>query len=148
MKVFVLAAALLLAAPAYASDATDVLAAIHTFTDGINKGDMKAAASVYAADATIIDEFPPHIWRGAHAFGDWGASFEADAKAHGVSDVKILLAKPRHVNVEGDRAYVVVPTTLTSKVHGKPGKELGTFTFAMQKTEGLWQIDGWAWATK
>jgi ketosteroid isomerase-like protein len=59
----------------------------------------------------------------------------------------VKLAKPRHVDVTGDRAYVVVPATMTFKVHGKPVTQTGsTFTVALRKLEDGWRITAWAWA--
>jgi ketosteroid isomerase-like protein len=146
---FAAAAALIaFAAPAVASDRTDILAAITKLNDGLNSGNLAAPDGVYAPGATIIDEFPPHYWSGEHAHADWAAAFEAIAKAQGISGVKLTLARPLHVNVEGDRAYVVVPAQLTQKVKGKAEREHGLWTFAMQKGAAGWQIAAWSWATK
>ncbi|HEY1962505.1 MAG TPA: hypothetical protein VGG69_08810, partial [Rhizomicrobium sp.] len=71
MKTILLAAiaALAFAAPAFASDETDVMAVINKMNDALTKNDMKTAGSMYTANASIIDEFPPHFWSGANAFG-------------------------------------------------------------------------------
>lgn len=143
-----IALALPAATPAAASDATEIMKTIRTLNDDLNKGDMDAPASLYTQDATIIDEFAPHFWSGAHAHADWIAAFEALAKAEAITGVKLTLGKPLHVNVEGDRAYVVLPTRINDKTKGKAHVEHGLWTFAMQKTSGGWMIAGWSWTTK
>ena len=63
-----------------------------------------------------------------------------------MTDGKVALGKPRHVDIAGDRAYVVVPTTYAYKLNGKPMKETGSMlTIALQKGASGWLMTGWAW---
>lgn len=144
-----LVAGSLMAGPVVAAEKTDVLAPIHQFVNGFNKGDVKTALAACAEQTSIIDEIPPHEWHGAGACSNWATDFEADAKKNGITDGIVTLAKPRHVDVNGDRAYVVVPTSYTFKQKGKPKKEAGsTLTVALQKAATGWRITGWAWTKK
>jgi hypothetical protein len=54
------------------SEKADVMAAVHQFIDGFNKGDVKTVLAACAAQASIVDEFPPYAWQGATACSDWG----------------------------------------------------------------------------
>jgi len=148
LRALVAAALILFAGPAFASDATDVVAAANAYNDAMNKNDMAGAAKSYALSATIIDEFAPHVWTGANAFQQWGADYGTFAKAQKMSDPWVTLAKPRHVNVEGDRAYVVFPATFKFKKAGKPVAEPALMTVALVKLDGQWKIAAWSWATK
>ncbi|HEX3944836.1 MAG TPA: nuclear transport factor 2 family protein [Rhizomicrobium sp.] len=149
MMRFALAAALLLAAaPAYASDETDIIAAITKMNDAMNKNDAKTAAAAYTANATIIDEFPPHYWNGANVFDSWNNDFAIVAKAQGDTDPLVTLAKPTHVSASGDHGYAVVPAVYNFKEHGRKKTEHGLWTFAMQKSGGEWKIAGWSWALR
>ena len=57
------------------------------------------------------------------------------------------VGKPRHVDITGDRAYVVVPANYSYNENGKPKKETNaSWTFALQKVEAGWRVIGWAWA--
>ncbi len=124
MQRFVLALAVTLAAgPAAASENSDVMATVHRFVDGFNKGDTATALATCAAPASIVDEFPPYAWQGATACSDWANDFDADAKKNGITDPVVTLGKPRHVNVTGDRAYVVVPADYKYKRNGKKVSE-------------------------
>jgi ketosteroid isomerase-like protein len=134
------------ASKAAASDKTDVMATVHQFIDGFNKGDTKTALAACAAPSSIIDEFPPHEWQGATACADWANDFATDSKKNGITDPIVTLGKPRHVDITGDRAYVVVPATYTYKQHGKRVTESGSIlTVALQKVADGWRMTGWAW---
>ena len=146
-KLAVLAVAVLAAAPAFASDSTDAMAAVHQFIDGFNKGDTKTALAACAEQTSIIDEFAPYEWHGAGACTNWANDFDADAKKNAITDGRVTLGKPRHVDVAGDHAYIVVPASYAYKVKGKPAKEAGSLmTLSLQKGAAGWRITGWAWS--
>ena len=141
-----LAASALIAAPAFASESSDVMASVHQFIDGFNKGDVKNALAACSAQTSIIDEFPPHEWHGAGACAVWAHDFDADAKKNGITDGVVTLGKPRHVDISGNNAYVVVPADFRYKKNGKPTHEIGsTLTVALQKEADGWRMTGWAW---
>ena len=56
------------------------------------------------------------------------------------------MEKPRHVEVTGDRDYVVASVTPVYKVKGKPKELPSIFTASLHKEAGGWRITGWAWA--
>ena len=148
MRRIILALAFVLAAGSVAAtEKTDVLASVHQFIDGFNKGDVKTALAACAAQASIVDDFPPHAWQGPTACSDWATDFDADAKKRGITDAIVTLSKPWRVDVTGDRAYAVFPAKYTYKQHGKPVTETGaTLTVALQKVAASWRITGWAWS--
>jgi hypothetical protein len=142
-----LAALMLIATPAAASDKTDVVKVMQQFVDGLNKGDLKMALGACADQASIIDEFPPHEWHGAGACGKWAEDFDADAKKNGITDGVVTLHEARHVDVNADRAYAVVPADYTFKMKGKEVKETrATLTAALQKGPAGWRIIAWTWS--
>ena len=145
-RIIIAFAVAMAAAPAVASDATDIVAAVHQFIDGMNKGATKSALATCAAPSSIVDEFPPYAWQGATACADWANDFEAFNKKSGITDPIATLGKPKHVDITGDRAYVVVPATYTYKQNGKKVTESGAhLTAALQKGAAGWIITGWAW---
>jgi ketosteroid isomerase-like protein len=144
---FAFAIAIVSAAPAFASDQTDVMVPIHQFVDGFNKGDAKSALAACAEETSIIDEFPPHEWHGAGACAKWADDYVANAKKDGITDGVVKLHKPLHVAVTGDRAYVVIPTDYVYKQNGKAMKETkAAFAFALHKGAAGWRITGWSWS--
>jgi len=142
-----LIAIMLMAGSASASETLDVMRTVWQFVAAFNKGDLKTALSDCAAQSSIIDEFPPYSWQGATGCADWSNDFDAYIKKNGMTDPKVTLGLLRHVDVSGDRAYVVVPANFTFKKNGKRINERNSiWTLALQKIAGSWRITGWAWA--
>ena len=122
-------------------------AAVHQFVGGFNKGDVKMLSSDCADQVSIIDEFPPYEWHGTGSCTTWASDYDADAKKNDISDGLVTLHERSHVDIIGDRAYVVGPADYTYKVKGKPAQEIGSrSTIALQKGQACWRITGWAWA--
>ena len=135
------------AGSATAFQQTAVMASVHQFVDGFNRGDAKRALAACASPASIIDEFPPHEWQGPTACADWADAYNANAKREGITDGIVMLHKPWHVDISGDRAYVVVPATYAYKQHGKSIVEPDSlFTVSLLKIAAGWRITGWAWS--
>jgi hypothetical protein len=135
------------AGSAAAKEQTAVMAPVHQFIDGLNKGDMTTALAACDSPAVIIDEFPPHEWHGPTACADWANAFAAFTKKNSITDGVLTLGTPWHVDVTGDRAYAVIPVTYAFKVNGKPGMESGSLlTAALKKVAAGWRITGWAWS--
>jgi hypothetical protein len=132
---------------AVASETSAVLAPLYQFMNGLNKGNIKGALAACASPASIIDEFPPHEWQGPTACSDWLNAFNADSKKRDITDEVVTLGTPRHVDITGDRAYVVVPATYSYKQNGRPVSEVGSiWTVALRKFSNGWRMTGWAWA--
>ena len=146
-KLLLMVAVIFAAGSARASDKTDVMAAVHQFIDGFNKGDVKAVVAACADPASIVDEFPPYVWQGAKACADWATDFDANSKKEKITDPLVTLGKARHVDVTGDRAYVVLTANYTYKQNGKEMAEPGSsITIALQKVAAVWRMTGWAWS--
>ena len=142
-----LALAVLAQGATVAQDKTAVMAPVHQFVDAFNKGDTKTAVAACADQTSIIDEFPPHEWHGSGACAKWANDFDADAKKKGITDEVVTLGSPRHIDITGDRAYVVVPADYAYKQKGKSVKETGSIlTVALQKSAAGWRMTGWSWA--
>ncbi|MFI4933288.1 MAG: nuclear transport factor 2 family protein [Caulobacterales bacterium] len=122
------------------------MAPINQFIDSFNKGDVAGAAAAHAAtDLTIIDEVPPHIWRGPGAFNAWVSDLMANDKAHGMSGENVVLGTPLKQVISGDKGYVVLAVTYTYKQNGVNMSEPAEMTFALVSGAGGWKIAGWAW---
>jgi hypothetical protein len=137
-----------LAGTAVADDKADALGTVKAFIDGFNKGDVKAALATCASPSSVVDEFPPYAWQGPTGCADWAGDFDANAKKEGITPGDVTIAKPRHAEVKGDRAYLVLPAKYAYTLKGKKITQKGaTFTVALQKQAGAWKITGWAWST-
>ena len=114
--------------------------------DGFNKSDVKLMAETFAVPGSILDGMAPHLWQGPTAAQDWYRDVLIEGKQHGASDYFFTLGQPLQNNVTGDCAYVVVPGTLTFKLHDKQIATDGVFTVALRKFAEGWRIAAWAWA--
>ena len=126
---------------------TDPLSAVKHYIDCFNKGDVKGMAAVCASPMSILDGMPPHTWHSATASEDWYRDVLAEGERHGAGGYLVSLGEPWHVNVTGDRAYVVVPASMKFKVHGKEVNQTGAvFTVALCELSEGWRLTAWAWA--
>ncbi|WP_293898757.1 nuclear transport factor 2 family protein [Phenylobacterium sp.] len=93
-------------APALAAKMADAgpLATVRTFLNAFNKGDIPAAEATYAADVSIIDEVPPHLWRGPGAFQAWAGDLDKHDKGAGLSAEKVTFNRADVVTISGDDA--------------------------------------------
>jgi hypothetical protein len=142
----ILAIAVLAAGPVAASDKTDVMAVVHQWVDGLNKGDMKSSLAACADEGSIIDGVPPYEWHGSGVCAKWMKDYDAWVTKDGVTDAKASPGKARTIDVDGSHAYVVLPMTLTWKAHGKAIKQTGSIlTMSLSKGSSGWRISGWSW---
>lgn len=147
MKTMIAALAALLALFPVQSLAQDaaVSAPIAQFVQSFNKGDIAAARATHLADAVIVDEVPPYIWRGQGAFDAWLADLGKDSAAQGLSDQSVELGTPTRTLVTGDSAYVIVPVTYRFKQKGTPMSVAAQMSFALRQTGAGWKIASWTW---
>jgi hypothetical protein len=104
-------------------------------------------AAAFAVPGSILDGMAPHVWNGPTATDDWYHDVLDEGEQHGASDYRVTLGEPLHVDVTRDSGYVVVPATMTFKVHGKQVTQTGAvFTVALRKLADGWRIAAWAWA--
>jgi len=120
---------------------------VQNYDAAYNAGHGQAGAALCAEDAVIVDDFAPHLWKGAAACADWARDLAAFDTANKVTGDTVMLGAPWHVDVDGDAAYVVVPATDANNQDGKRVVTTGSvWTFALKKTAAGWRIASWAWA--
>ena len=142
--VIALAASVLTAGSALASDKSDIMAVLKQWNDT----DEAKAVATCADDAAVIDDIPPFEWHGPGACSRWQKDYDAYAQKEGISDANGTIGNPRQLMISGDRAYAVVPTTFAFTRNGKPVKVTATTTFALHRTAAGWRITAWTWATQ
>ena len=127
-------------------DTMEPMAAVRQYVDAFNKGDVEAMAANCAVPASVLDGLAPHVWQGPTACRDWYRDVLVAGEKEGATGYFVALGEPRHVDVTGDRAYVVVPATMKFNVHSKQVVQSGsTLTVALQKFAEGWRIIAWAW---
>lgn len=141
------ALATLTAGSAAASDKTDVMAVLHQWVDGYNRGgDMRSAMATCADQAAVVDSIPPYEWHGRRACAKWLDDYNTSNRMNGVTDISASLGKRRYIEITAQHAYVVSPVSLTYKVKGKPMRETGAiWTVVLYKSASGWRITGWSY---
>lgn len=123
------------------------MAVVRRYIEAMNAGDGDAMAALCADPMQILDVGAPHVWQGPTANDDWWNDVLAAGESAGVSGLHIALDEPRHVRVNGDFAYVVVPATLTFDMAGRAVTQADSlFTVALRKIDVDWRLSAWAWA--
>ena len=136
---------LIFVSPAFSQ--TEPMSAVRQYIDSFNKGDIKGMTAMCANPSSILDGMHPHSWLGPTACEDWYKDVLAEGKREGATGYIVTLGKPRHLDVKGDSAYVVLPTTMSFKHHGKQVTQTGaTWTVALHKFDDGWRIAAWAWS--
>lgn len=131
------------------AEQASAMAPVHQFVDGFNKGDIKSAVAACTDPIGIIDDFPPYEWSGAGAMSKWMSDYDVRAKKDGITDGVVTLQQARHIDVTGDRAYVVVPADYKYKKNGKMVDESDSMlTIALERGKSGWLIRGWAWSKR
>ena len=127
---------------------TDPMETVRRYIDCFNKSDVKGMAAACDVPMSILDGLAPHVWHGPTATEDWHRDvIGRRATARGRPTTSVALGEPRHVHVTGDRSYVVVPATMTFRLHGQPVTQTGSaLTVALRKVDAEWRIMAWAWA--
>jgi len=129
------------------SDSDDPMVAVLHYVDAFNNGDAKAMAATCADPMQILDGMSPHVWQGPTAAEDWRKDVLAEGEHLGASGYHIALGEPRHVDVDGQNAYVVVPASMTFDLRGNQVKQTGSvWTVALRKVDADWRLAAWAWA--
>ena len=54
--------------------------------------------------------------------------------------------QPTRTEIEGDVAYVIVPTIYLYKEHGNAITEEGQMTFVLHREADVWKISAWTWS--
>jgi SnoaL-like domain len=133
--------------PVFASEKTDVTAAVNQFFNNLGDKTLDKAVAVCDSPVSILDEFPPHHWYGPTACADWWKAYNEYNRASGIKSEGAALGTPWTVDVSGDRAYFVGPATYTYRQKGKLIKEAhAVFTVALRRTEAGWRITSWTWS--
>jgi len=138
-----LAASLLTAGSALASDKEDILVVLKQWI-----ASAQETVATCADDAAVIDDLPPFEWHGPGACSRWQKDSEANDQKEGITDASGTIGKPRQFMISGDRAYVSLPTTFAYTQKGKRVTDTATTSIVLHKTPAGWRIIAWAWGAQ
>ena len=146
MKQLALMVAAFAAAPALADPAVE--APIRAMERAFNAGDLAAAKATHVAAPSITDEVAaPFVWSGPTAFDDWTGTMGRTEAARGRTGGHVSFGPVTRETVEGDRAYLFLPSSYTFQQGGRSMRETGTITFALVRQGDGWKIQAWTWTS-
>ena len=137
---------LVLEGSATAGPVEDATAALTATMDKFNAGDAEAFVAAHTADAVIVDEFAPYLWRGEGSAAKWIDSYGKDAAARKISGGRVEYGKPVQASGNAGSAYIVLPVTYSFTQDGRKMSAKGSMTFVMSKAGDAWKIAGWTYA--
>lgn len=108
------------------------------------RDDTYLAETFSQEGVTIIDNFPPHVFHGEDAVGEWAAGFRRHAD--GLADLQYSFGTPCDATQAGDTAFFTLPTTWTGTSQGKGFSEEGGWAFVLSREGGAWRVKGYGWA--
>ncbi|MBD5657168.1 MAG: hypothetical protein IAI50_18610 [Candidatus Eremiobacteraeota bacterium] len=126
-----------------------VLAPVRAFAAAFNaQGAYPEAA--FTRDCSVLDDFAPYVWRGDGAPRRWYASLTGttplERRAMAATHARIVFDAPQFTRRDRERAYLVVPGTLTLTLHGNVETQHGRWTLAEVRGPSGWRIASQAWA--
>ena len=137
----------MLAAPALASDQDDAMATVTQFIGAFNAGNADDAIALCEDETNILDDFAPYVWDGEGACAGWINDYGDYAAANEISGAVVTAKTPKHVDVSGDDAYVVLPVSYAYTQKGmKVSEPNSMLTIALPKEDEGWRISAWAWS--
>jgi ketosteroid isomerase-like protein len=140
-----LAASLVAAASANASEETDVMKVVHQWVNNFTTVGIDPA--LCAEQTSIVDDFPPFAWHSPDACSKWLSDYHALLKANELTGASFVLIKPQQLQVTGNHAYFVSRAKLSYKQKGTLMKQTALETLALEKGSTGWRVIGEAWAS-
>lgn len=113
------------------------------FIAAIDRGDSAAAERICDDRATLIDDFPPFVWRGPRACADAMRDFAALAHALHLTGFHVArrgAAFDRTANAS--EAYLCIPVRERYKLAGAEMAETNVWAIALRRVNGIWRISG------
>jgi len=139
--------------PSHADETStgDLLKPVNLWADAFNRWDFAYPEGAFTEDAVVVDQFPPFLWKGRGAPRKWWADLMgATQKIHesrSYAKQKVVFEKPSFVQVKDDKAYFVMPATLTwTDKKGGAHTMKAQWVATEQRTKDGWRISSHSWA--
>ena len=94
---------------------------------------------------TVIENYPPFIFSGADGVARWEAGFRQHSASDRLSQLRVVFGPAQDFSVQGERAYLSLPTTWTGRTGEKSFEEHGAWAFVLAHEGGGWKILGYGW---
>ena len=132
-----------------ASDRDDILSLVDRAFDTFNTGDFEGFLSTWAADVdAIINEAPPHVWTGPDCVQAWLADSAKRPGAAELTEPRIVGHAPDRLEIAGDRAFLVLPVTMSFTSAGGRVERYGTQISVLRRGSEGWRVKSLAYGSR
>ena len=121
-----------------------MLAPIEKIARFIETCDDTNLSGFAAEDVVIIENFAPHLFDGPNAVTLWAK--EMRRHVQGVAGLKHSFGSPQDFHVEGELAFLSLPTHWTGVTSGHTFNEDGGWAFVLVQQRGEWRVRNYGWA--
>jgi hypothetical protein len=137
-----------LAVGAQTAPPAPIMKLVTNVVDAANTDDASLLSGIFTANAIVVDENPPFLWRGAGAGVAWWHVVEAVTRKAKMTHLKAIDVRLGEFRQSPTDAYLVQPMTVTGVAAGKPFAEPGTMTYTFHGSGGTWLISTMVWTAK
>jgi ketosteroid isomerase-like protein len=113
-----------------------------------NTDDPSGLATIFTADAVVVDEIAPFVWRGSSAGLTWWRAVEATIAKAKLTHFRATNVRIGEYHQTAADAYLIQAMTLVAGAGKKPFAESGTITYTFHNAGGKWLISTAVWTTK
>ena len=107
--------------------------------------DRSALEDAFAPDnVTILDSFPPYVFRGDNAVSAWANGFINHAK--NLAELSHTFGEPQEFSSSGQTAFFSLPVTWKGMSNGEPFLETGGLALMVVSMNNKWYIQNYGWA--
>jgi hypothetical protein len=96
------------------------------------------------SDVAIIENFAPYLFEGDAAVARW--AHEMRTHLEGVTGLKHTFGPAQNFAVDGDLAFLSLPTNWTGVSNGRRFDEDGGWAFVLVNKQGAWRVKNYGWA--
>lgn len=108
------------------------------------RDDAAREGAFASGGVVIVESFAPFLFTGPGAVDRWAGAFRRHVRH--VTGLRHAFDPPFEPVVDGDRAWLSLPTTWTGVERGVPFVERGGWSFALVREQGSWRVAGYGWA--
>jgi hypothetical protein len=107
----------------------------------IESGAQTPPPDLFAANVTIVENFPPHLFRDPVLWAQALKTHLADQ-----SGLQHRFEGAHDFSQTGDTAYFSLKTNWTGLYKGQPFSETGGWSFVLTRQSGSWRLRAYAWS--
>lgn len=121
-----------------------MMAPIELVARFIKTGDDSCLKAFADEGVTILENFAPHLFSGPRSVNRWAEAMRAHAST--LSGLSHRFAPACDFSIEGDRAFLTLPTHWSGLSNGRRFEEDGGWAFLLVRQGGEWRVLSYGWA--